>query len=130
MGAWRTQGLSSMSSLKSDLLKILKYFLLFARLGAHAPRPRLSPLPPPPVHDTEDGAAGVGFCDDLRWRAPVVVVVAAGEGGQVIPASRRNFFLRQIKNPSSLKGENVKGGGGLEGGRLGWSIGAVSGVHV
>jgi hypothetical protein len=92
MGAWRTQGLSSMSSLKSEGLKILKFFFIFCALAPHAPAP--PPPPPPRVHDTEGGAAGVGFCDDLRWRAPVVVgVVAAGEGGQVIPASRSNFFL-------------------------------------
>jgi hypothetical protein len=120
-----------MLSLKSEELKILKYFLLFA---PRRPTPLAPPPPPSPsprsMIPRVGGAAGVGFCDDLRWRSPVVVVVAAGEGGQIIPASRSKQLLPQIKNPSSLKGGNVKGGGVLKGGRLGWGIGAVSGVHV
>jgi hypothetical protein len=55
----------------------------------------------------------------------MVVAAGEGEGGQIIPASRSNFFLSpQIKNPSSLKGrkEERQGGGGLKGGRLGWGI--------
>jgi hypothetical protein len=85
---------------------------------------RFPPPPPPPaprpVHDTEGAAAGVGFCDISDGAPPWSWSWPRARAGRSSPHHAATSSLDQEDVPSSLKGENVKGEGGLKGER--WKV--------
>jgi hypothetical protein len=122
-----------MSSPESDVLKKLQgllFFIIRASEPLHTPPPRPRAPAPPGLCMIPRVGGAAGRRRFLR-RSPVARPrgrgrgrVAVGEGGQVIPASRSNFFLKSRTRPHSLKGEKneiVKGGGVLKGER--WKVG-------
>jgi hypothetical protein len=100
-----------MPSLKSEILKTLEYFLLIARLGA--PRPTAPRLPPRP----SPWYRGWGSRRRFLQRSPMARPRGRSRGRRRGRAGQPRItqqLLPQIKNPSSLKGENIKGGWGGE----------------